>query len=55
MKIRSKFMEVACCRYCLEEVRSRGERILEGECIGEGRCDWCDEVDDLVECLWEVE
>ena len=54
MKIKTKYAEVACCHYCIEEVRSRGEHILAGDDVGEGKCDLCDEVDDLVLCMWEV-
>ena len=54
MKIRIKYAEVACCPYCISQVQSRGEYIFEGDDIGEGKCDLCGEVDDLVLCLWEV-
>ena len=55
MKIRIKYAEVACCPYCISQVQSRGEYIFEGDDIGEGKCDLCGEVDDLVLCLLEVE
>lgn len=55
LKIRPQFQKVACCPYCIEAIRSHGEKMLEGEYVGEGECEWCGEVDELVACLWEVE
>lgn len=56
MKIKKpKYRGLSCCRYCLEELRSRGEVILDCGDLGAGKCDLCDEVDELTTCLWEVE
>lgn len=55
MKMRTVFWEVTCCPYCIQAVRSRGEVLLGSVDIGEGKCDLCDEVDELTACLWEVE
>lgn len=56
MKIKKpKYRGLSCCRYCLEELRSRGEVMLDCGDLGAGKCDWCDEVDELITCLWEVE
>jgi len=47
------------CKYCIEELRSRGEMVYVGsmECdcdeadeLGIG-CDWCGEHDDLYDCV----
>ena len=55
MKMTYMFREVTCCPYCLQGLRSHGERIFQGGTVGEGTCDVCDEVDELVACMWEVE
>lgn len=55
MKIKKpKYRGLACCRYCLEEARSRGEIILDAGSAGEGKCTLCGEVDELEACMWEV-
>ena len=43
------------CEHCIEELRSRGEKIYASECIDFGTCDWCGEEDDLYEVLFSTE
>ena len=49
------------CQQCIDAIRSRGEQIFVGPLVffaddieygeEERKCDWCEEVDDLYECL----
>lgn len=49
------------CEYCIEELRSRGEKVLVGDRVyrleeseEENKpCEWCGEYDDLFECVCE--
>lgn len=49
------YMKLCLCRYCYEEMKSRGEQLFEAGSVTEGKCDRCDEEDDVIEYLWEVE
>lgn len=47
-------MKMHICKYCYEELKSRGERVKIVEryavdCSEERKCDLCEEVDDLME------
>lgn len=54
--MKTKYMVVRCCEYCICGIRSHGEKILQGNFVGSGVCEWCDEEDDeLYECMVEVE
>ena len=37
------------CRYCLEEIQSRGEKIWISDEWEDGVCDWCKEEDEVTE------
>ena len=49
------------CQNCIDAIRSRGEPIYVGPLVfsaddieygeEEQKCSWCDEIDDLYECL----
>ena len=49
------------CERCIEAIRSRGEKVFVGEIVfdtsdleygeQERKCEWCEEVDDLYECI----
>lgn len=44
------------CSHCIEAVRSRGEKLMVlVEPLGEGKCDWCDEEDELYAVLMGLE
>ena len=36
------------CEHCIETIRSRGEIVWTDEEWDEGKCDWCDDEDDVV-------
>ena len=41
------------CEHCIEEIKSRGERLTVGGFFSideEIPCEWCDEIDDVHEC-----
>ena len=43
------------CKYCIEEIKSRGEKVLVGEIHSvdeEIKCMLCEEIDDVYECEW---
>ncbi len=47
-------MRMHICKYCYEELRSRGERLkiidkYAADASEERKCDLCEEVDDLME------
>ena len=47
------------CEHCIEELKSRGEKVLVGDQVytieeaeeEQKACEWCGEYDDLYECL----
>jgi len=39
-------MNMCMCEYCIEAIRSHGEKIYVGDQAEDnGKCDWCDEED----------
>lgn len=50
--------QFALCPYCIEAIKSRGEKLLVGDyCEEEKTCSWCDEVfeesdNELKYCTW---
>ena len=57
MKMRKRIL---LCAYCIDAIRSRGESVYQGELDMDAgaaeetgtTCEWCDEIDDLYECLF---
>ena len=46
--------KICLCTYCIEAIRSRGEKILISEITHcDSVCDWCKEEDDVDECYIE--
>jgi DNA-directed RNA polymerase subunit RPC12/RpoP len=42
------------CEYCIAEIKSRGEKIYVGELHSSDKgikCEFCDEIDDVYECV----
>ena len=42
-----KRKKLCVCQYCIEEIKSHGEKIFIGDIVTEEKtCEWCDEEDD---------
>ena len=41
------------CRHCIEAIRSHGERVLVGEYSDYDTCEWCEEPDEVFDCIFE--
>ena len=46
-------MKMKLCPYCIEAMRSHGEKIYESDDKEEDKCDWCNEENDVTDCVIE--
>lgn len=50
-----KMIKRKLCSWCVQGLSSHGIKIYSGEYLGEGVCEECKDVDNLLECIEEVE